>query len=184
MSESLNEALAHLRATWPEFGCGGSGCCVRRERGMVMGTCRCVQTWKDGPGSQPFHRLLDAARRVVEAPVPEPTSLAEAIHVALDHAEDTGEYSDDLRQRIAKLLPNMKIATGWAEDNAWVQRCGPDGMIVAMVSVTSLFAEVCIVGPMIRSDTQKTEDNARAWCDEHLRANGWILIGGTDEVHR
>lgn len=73
MGESLRSAIARLRDAWPEHGCGAGDCCVRR--------------WKDEPGSQPFYRLLDAARRVVEAPAPEPTTLDEALDVALDRAQ-------------------------------------------------------------------------------------------------
>ena len=38
------------------------------------------------------------------------TTKAEALAVALDHAEETGEYSIELRERIADLYPTLRIA--------------------------------------------------------------------------
>lgn len=100
---TLDEAIDALRAAWPEHGCGAGDCCLRRPGGQVLGTCRCIRDWKDRPGVQPVYRLLDAARRVVEAPHGLPPSLDEALAVLVDRASTqaesgTGEVARPLRE--------------------------------------------------------------------------------------
>lgn len=47
---------------------------------------------------------------------------AEALAVALDHAEETGEYPIELRERIADLYPTLRIAhLRWAGANEGFQ---------------------------------------------------------------
>lgn len=40
-------------------------------------------------------------------------SKAEALAVLLDHAEETSEYPLEVRQRIARLLPQLQLAGPW-----------------------------------------------------------------------
>jgi hypothetical protein len=45
-----------------------------------------------------------------------PATTTEALAVALDHAEETTLYPQQLRQRIANLLPALQIAGPWVRD--------------------------------------------------------------------
>lgn len=106
---------------------------------------------------------------------PVSATLATALDVHLDHAEDTGRYSDRLRQRVAGALPGMRIAGPWVEDGNRDRRYGLDGNVVAELdwSGRSTWCAVEILGR--QQDPIKGAD-ARDQCDVRLRAAGLVLV--------
>lgn len=131
--------------------------------------------------------LPDAPRRL---------TVAEALQVALDHAEEAGQYPQQLRQRIADLLLDMRIAGPWrsrvgrsCQRHALLpEMCGLVTAPIARVDVLRHGMVGTVHGRAIdrpydreRPDVQEAfagDDPGvvRAWCDEVLRDVGWALV--------
>jgi hypothetical protein len=119
------------------------------------------------------------------------TTQEQVLSVALDQGDDTETYSDELRQRIANLLPRLKIASGWWVDRAQLSIhayevtsghevarvwCGDEETWVAR---DDLGTWVCRVG-----ERELPFASAQAALDagaSEMRALGWVLCPTTDE---
>lgn len=186
----LDEAIEALRAAWPEHGCGDHGCAVRKPQGMgTNGGCRCFRRtdFQDDPTLAGRVRcLIDAARRVVEAPHEPPPSVDEALAVLLDRAwtqADGGDVALPLRESLARLLPRMRIAGPWRllTRDSFVRRVAGGDAIAARYALAgdtntrhwrgSLHASLGQPDALRRTYTA-----ARNYCDKKLIAAGWVLL--------
>ena len=108
-------------------------------------------------------------------------TTAEALAVALDHAEETGEYSPELLQRIADLLPTLRITTAWVvTETRWLGQPQYDlhsthGRHLAEV-VDSPSDCIARCAPTSWTPAWFSErDEAQKHCEDLLRKDGWTI---------
>lgn len=118
------------------------------------------------------------------------TTLAEALAVAMDHAEETGEYPPELLRRAAdfvlKSRNTHKVAYGWEHRSGYMKWVRDLALNLAGPPVARVYqyqhnehwrAEIRIRG-FVPADFDTAEE-AKAWCDEQLTKHNVILLDKT-----
>lgn len=110
-------------------------------------------------------------------------SRSQALAVMFDAAEDCDDYDDALRERVAASLHRLRIATAWrfgvrvdAASGMWlagVGRTRPGWDDAEWRGRVELPDDLSVER---RSEVYATEAEAKAWCDEQLRADGWTPV--------
>ena len=114
-------------------------------------------------------------------------SEPDAMAVALDLANERDEWPVELRQRIAELLPRLRIAGPWLTvpleglQSEYQRGAAGGGVALAMVTTTGegtrwtpLIADPEHPGLLPRTATSEL---AREAADARLRELGWVLCG-------
>lgn len=95
---------------------------------------------------------------------------AEALAVALDHAEETGEYPAELRQRVAALLPQLGLVPPWKlspwGENTW--RRGHHAEVYRHSGAWTARVDPGVPGFPPKTARRQYLDRAQEWCDQQL----------------
>lgn len=118
------------------------------------------------------------------AELPGAPGEADTLQVALDWAEERDDYPVELRQRIADLLPRLRIATPWVDDEDVPEVFrrvlgGGNGELAVVTPFERGY--VALIEPLAggepyASDPYSTPEEAQADGDRELRRRGWVTL--------
>lgn len=108
---------------------------------------------------------------------------AQALAVALDHCEETGEVTPELLKRAAELLARhgQRVAYGWCRTSAarLVRYSTALSVVARAAQHSSGYAANVFLSPSSLDGPEavlQTEQAAMDWCDHELAAEGWVLL--------
>lgn len=159
-----------------------------RDRDVLVryGSQGGVGVWRAEWGPPVVHTVTHWSELPAEPGSP---SEADALAVALDRAEELDEYPIELRQRIAELLPRLRIAGPWLVTypsrlegfHPEYQRAATVGEVALVTTTgegtrwTPLIGDPDHPGLLPRVATSEL---AREAADARLRELGWVLCDG------
>ena len=114
-----------------------------------------------------------------------PATHEEALGVALDLAEERGEYSEALRGQVARHIHGLKLCTPWRWEpdigERQVMDVATGALLVALEEGEPERYRFRVAGSWVDSRDDLTLGEAEHLAGEWLRGNGWVQVPDTSK---